>query len=73
MMIGIDHLNILKLEVRFGFPYFDWFASEHNTQLPRFYSRFWNPPSLGVDAFTGAWSIGYLFLLCRSRLEVLGK
>jgi len=30
----------------------DRFASYYNTQLPRFNSRFWNPSSEGVDAFT---------------------
>ena len=35
----------------------DRFASYYNTQLPRFNSRFWNPGSEGVDAFTCDWSI----------------
>ena len=33
----------------------DRFASFFNTQLPRFNSRFWNPGSEAVDAFTCAW------------------
>ena len=33
----------------------DRFASFHNTQLPRFNSRFWNPGTKAVDAFTCNW------------------
>ena len=33
----------------------DRFASFYNTQLPRFNSRFWNPGSEAVDAFTCDW------------------
>ena len=33
----------------------DWFASEHNAKLPRFYSRFWSEDCAGVDAFTADW------------------
>ena len=33
----------------------DRFASYYNTQLPRFNSRFWNPGSEAVDAFTCNW------------------
>ena len=33
----------------------DQFASYFNTQLPRFNSRFWNPGSEAVDAFTCDW------------------
>ena len=33
----------------------DRFASHYNTQLPRFNSRFWNPGSEAVDAFTVDW------------------
>ena len=34
----------------------DRFASDHNTQLDRFNSRFWNPGCEAVDAFTVDWS-----------------
>lgn len=34
----------------------DRFASYHNTQLCRFNSRFWNPGSEAVDAFTVNWA-----------------
>ena len=33
----------------------DWFASEHNAKLSVFYSRFWNPSSTGMDAFSESW------------------
>ena len=33
----------------------DRFADHHNTQLPRFNSRFWNPGTEAVDAFTCDW------------------
>ena len=36
----------------------DRFASYFNTQLPRFNSRFWNPGTEGVDAFTCDWRGG---------------
>ena len=34
----------------------DWFASSHKAKLDKFYYRFWNPGSNGVDAFTENWS-----------------
>lgn len=34
----------------------DRFASDHNTKLVRFNSRYWNPGSEAVDAFTVDWS-----------------
>ena len=34
----------------------DCFASFYNTKLPHFYSRFWNPGSLGVDALSYDWA-----------------
>ena len=33
----------------------DCFATFCNSKLPRFYSRFWNPHSSGVDAFAHNW------------------
>ena len=33
----------------------DRFASEHNAQLPKFNSRFWNPGSEAIDSFTVNW------------------
>ena len=34
----------------------DRFANSHNRKLPRFFSRFWNPDSEGVDAFCVDWA-----------------
>ena len=34
----------------------DCFASYYNAKLPRFFSRFWNPGTAGVDAFAQNWS-----------------
>ncbi len=36
----------------------DLFASYNNNKVARFYSRFWNPGSRGVDAFTMSWAEG---------------
>ena len=34
----------------------DCFACYYNTKLPRVFSRFWNPDTSGVDAFSQNWS-----------------
>ena len=34
----------------------DRFAHMNNTKLPRFNSLYWNPGSIGVDAYTSDWS-----------------
>jgi hypothetical protein len=40
-----------------GRPTVDWFASSASAQLPRFWSRFWQPGAEGVDAFLApCWS-----------------
>ena len=44
-----------RLDVMWGPHTIDQFASYFNTQLPRFNSRFWNPGSEAVDAFTCDW------------------
>ena len=44
------------LDAKWGPHTIDRFASYFNTQLPRFNSRFWNPGSEAVDAFTCDWS-----------------
>ena len=44
-----------RLERMWGPHTVDRFASFFNTQLPRFNSRFWNPGSEAVDAFTCDW------------------
>ena len=33
----------------------DCFAAHYNNQIPRFFSRFWNPGTEAVDAFTVYW------------------
>ncbi|XP_068203660.1 uncharacterized protein [Palaemon carinicauda] len=52
---GISVELFQLLQSRFGQLQIDWFASEHNAKLPRFYSRFWNQSSTGIDAFTESW------------------
>ena len=44
-----------SLQVRWGPCTIDRFASYYNTQLPRFNSRYYNPGSEAVDAFTCDW------------------
>lgn len=44
------------IQSRFGIFSIDWFASEHNTKVERFFSRYWNTACLGVDAFTVSWA-----------------
>ena len=46
----------LMLDTKWGPHTIDRFASYFNAQLPRFNSRFWNPGSEAVDAFTCNWS-----------------
>ena len=43
------------LDSRYGPHTVDRFASTYNTQLQRFNSRYWNPGSEAVDAFTVDW------------------
>ena len=45
-----------SLQVRWGPCTIDRFASYYNTQLPRFNSRYYNPETEAVDAFTCDWS-----------------
>lgn len=45
------------IESRFGRMSIDWFTLEHKIKLPRFYSKFWNPSSLSVDAISVSWAI----------------
>ena len=44
-----------ELDQKWGPHTIDRFVSYFNTQLPRFNSRFWNPNSEGMDAFTCDW------------------
>lgn len=49
----------------------DWFASDSNHKLYKFYSRYWNMKCSGIDAFTESWQnvCGWLsppiYLVCR--------
>ena len=57
----------------------DCFATNYNSQLPRFFSRFWCPDSSAVDAFTVSWKdevcwwapplhlVGHTTRICSSR------
>lgn len=52
-----DH--IFELFNRKWGPYeYDLFADCNNNKLEKFYSRFWNPNTAGVDAFGFDWSVG---------------
>ena len=44
------------IDRKFGPHTVDRFASTYNTQLQLFNSRYWNPGSVAVDAFTVNWS-----------------
>lgn len=43
------------LEGKFGPHTVDCFADYKNCKVPKFYSRFWNPGSAGIDAFFHSW------------------
>ena len=51
--ISSDIFDIL--DRKWGPHTIDRFASYYNTKLPRSTSRFWNPGSLGIDAFSFDW------------------
>ena len=53
---GVDPLLFARLDSLWGPHSIDRFASFYNTKLPRFNSRYWNPGSEAVDAFTCDWS-----------------
>ncbi|MEW8544359.1 MAG: reverse transcriptase domain-containing protein [Candidatus Thiodiazotropha sp.] len=56
---GISVHILHMLQCKFGTLSIDWFASDHNAKLARFFSRFWNPFCLGVDAFTETWTFEF--------------
>ena len=56
---GVSFDILSMVQSRFGNLSTDWFASDHNAKLPRFFSRFWNPFCIGIDAFTECWSFDY--------------
>jgi hypothetical protein len=45
-----------QLEVRFGPHTLDCFASYRTAKVKKFFSRYWNPGTAGVDAFYQDWS-----------------
>ena len=49
---SLDYTIFKQLDNRWGPHTIDRFASHYNAQLPRFNSRFWNPGTEAVDAFT---------------------
>ena len=56
---GISFAILVLLQRRFGQFQVDWFASDYNAKLPKFYSRFWNPSCFGIDAFAESWGGQY--------------
>ena len=56
---GISSHVLNMIQCKYGTLSIDWFASDHNAKLARFFSRFWNPFCLGVDAFTETWANEY--------------
>ncbi|XP_033731731.1 uncharacterized protein LOC117321407 [Pecten maximus] len=53
---GISVKVFKQLERLWG-PYDeDWYASDYNTKVSVFFSRYWNPGAVGMDAFTSDWS-----------------
>ena len=53
---GISFHLLNSIQNRFGTFSIDWFASDHNGRMKRYFSRFWNISCLGVDAFTQSWA-----------------
>jgi hypothetical protein len=57
-----------QIENRFGPHTVDRFAAFHNRQLPRYNSRFCDPETEGVDAFSQNWSKENNFINAPFRL-----
>ena len=57
-LVGHDDWMVYFPVDRFnhGTTHYRQIATHYNQQLPRFNSRFWNPDSEAVDAFTRGWS-----------------
>jgi hypothetical protein len=52
-----------QLDAQFG-PYtLDCFANSKNAKVSRYFSRFWNPGTTGVDAFYQDWSNGIAWVV----------
>ena len=56
---GISFHLLNLIQNRFGTFSIDWFASDHNAKVKRYFSRFWNISCLGVDAFTQSWAFEF--------------
>jgi len=67
--ISFELLNLISS--RFGKFDVDWFASEDNAKVSVFYSRFWNPSSAGIDAFTENWACTYSYGLFVPPISVI--
>ena len=52
---SLDHTIFELIDYEWGPHTVDRFASHYNTQFSRFNSRFWNPGTEAVDAFTCDW------------------
>ena len=52
---SLDHATFISIDLAWGPHTVDRFANHYNAQLPRFNSRFWNPGTEAVDAFTADW------------------
>lgn len=64
------------LQSKWGCLDVDWFASEHNAKLERFYTRFWCEKSSGVDSFAENWGgcndyfVPPISLICKTILHM---
>lgn len=52
---GLSFKLVRILQERFGVFEVDWFASESNAKVNKFYSRFWNSSCYDIDAFAANW------------------
>ena len=77
MMIGASTHFKLFIDASWEHHTVDCFASQHNTLLPCFHSRFWVPGCEAVDSFTTNWSselnwwLPPLYLVFRTILHAL--
>ena len=53
---GLSAVVFEHINTRWGPLMVDCFATYYTSTLPRFFSRFWNPGALAVDAFAQDWS-----------------
>ena len=52
---GISQNLFEYIDALWGPHEIDFFATDYNAKLPVFYSRFWMPGAIGIDAFTVDW------------------